>query len=80
MFFFKMFQRRTQLSPMIVSNMIQSRGEALINHDLPIAGNSNPLEVFITTLIFIRPYKNIINDSIFIFIFLCFRGKHKYHQ
>ncbi|KAH0867059.1 hypothetical protein HID58_074081, partial [Brassica napus] len=36
--------RRTQLSPMIVSNMIQSRGEALINHDLPIAGNSNPLE------------------------------------
>ena len=80
MFFFKMFQRRTQLSPMIVSNMIQSRGEALINHDLPIAGNSNPLEVFITTLIFIRPYKNFINDSIFSFIFLCFRGKHKYHQ
>ncbi|WZZ64131.1 hypothetical protein YC2023_075501 [Brassica napus] len=35
---------RTQLSPMIVSNMIQSRGEALINHYLPIAGNSNPLE------------------------------------
>ena len=78
--FFLMFQRRTQLSPMIVSNMIQSRGEALINHDLPIGGNSNPLEVFITTLIFIRPYKNIINDSIFSFIFLCFRGKDKYHQ
>ncbi|KAH0859955.1 hypothetical protein HID58_088216, partial [Brassica napus] len=36
--------RRTQLSPMIVSNMIQSRGEVLINHDLPIAENSNPLE------------------------------------
>ena len=52
--FFLMFQRRTQLSPMIMSNMIQSRGEVLINHDLPIAGNSNPLEVFITTLIFIR--------------------------
>ncbi|CAN6886361.1 unnamed protein product, partial [Brassica oleracea] len=29
---------------MIVLNMIQSRGEALMNHDLPIAGNSNPLE------------------------------------
>ncbi|KAH0899190.1 hypothetical protein HID58_048758, partial [Brassica napus] len=37
-------KRRTQLSSMIVSNMIHSRGEALINHDLPIAGNSNPLE------------------------------------
>ncbi|KAH0899240.1 hypothetical protein HID58_048808, partial [Brassica napus] len=37
-------KRRTQLSPMIVSNMIQSRGEVLINHDLPIAGNNNPLE------------------------------------
>ncbi|KAH0880646.1 hypothetical protein HID58_068040, partial [Brassica napus] len=45
--------RRTQLSPMIVSNMIQSRGEALINHDLPIAGNSNPLE---------RENTNITND------------------
>ncbi|CAN7047356.1 unnamed protein product [Brassica rapa subsp. trilocularis] len=29
---------------MIMSNMIQSRGEVLINHDLPIVGNSNPLE------------------------------------
>ncbi|CDY29150.1 BnaC09g15470D [Brassica napus] len=37
-------KRRTQLSPMIVSNMIQSQGEVLINHDMPIAGNSNPLE------------------------------------
>uniref|UniRef100_A0A0D3E5L8 Uncharacterized protein n=1 Tax=Brassica oleracea var. oleracea TaxID=109376 RepID=A0A0D3E5L8_BRAOL len=37
-------KRRTQLSPMIVSNMIETRGEVLINHDLPIAGNSNPLE------------------------------------
>ncbi|WZZ89782.1 hypothetical protein YC2023_118361 [Brassica napus] len=38
-------KRRTQLSPIIVSNMIQSRGEVLINHDLPIAGNSNPFEI-----------------------------------
>ncbi|WZZ51392.1 hypothetical protein YC2023_051499 [Brassica napus] len=38
------FDRRTQLSLMIVSNMIQSRGEVLINHDLPIAENSNPLK------------------------------------
>ncbi|KAH0916891.1 hypothetical protein HID58_024551, partial [Brassica napus] len=37
-------KRRAQLSPMIMSNMIQSRGEVLINHDLPIVGNSNPLE------------------------------------
>ncbi|KAH0884157.1 hypothetical protein HID58_060253, partial [Brassica napus] len=37
-------KRRTQLSLMIVSNMIQSRGEVLINHDLPIAENSNPLK------------------------------------
>ncbi|KAH0892124.1 hypothetical protein HID58_054553 [Brassica napus] len=40
----KLKKRRTQLSPMIVSNMIPSQGEVLINHDLPIAGNSNPLE------------------------------------
>lgn len=51
-----MFQRRTQLSPMIMSNMIQPRG-GNSNHDLPIAGTSNPREVFITTLIFIRPCK-----------------------
>ncbi|WZZ49373.1 hypothetical protein YC2023_049480 [Brassica napus] len=36
-------KRRTQLSPMIMSNMIQSRG-GNSNHNLPIAGNSNPLE------------------------------------
>ncbi|WZZ43257.1 hypothetical protein YC2023_039516 [Brassica napus] len=35
--------RRTQLSSRIVSNMIQTRDEVLITHDLPIAGNSNPL-------------------------------------
>ncbi|CAF1931631.1 unnamed protein product, partial [Brassica oleracea] len=37
-------KRRTQLSSRIVSNMIQTRDEVLITHDLPIAGNSNPLE------------------------------------
>ncbi|KAH0873738.1 hypothetical protein HID58_071100, partial [Brassica napus] len=37
-------KRRTQLSPMIVSNMIPSRVEVLINHGLHIAENSNPLE------------------------------------
>ena len=41
--FLLMFQRRTQLSSRIVSNMIQTRDEVLITHDLPIAGNSNPL-------------------------------------
>ena len=56
---FLMFQRRTQLSPMIVSIMIQTRDKVLITHDLPIAVNSNPLKVFITTFIFIRPYKKL---------------------
>ncbi|KAH0894045.1 hypothetical protein HID58_056474, partial [Brassica napus] len=37
-------KRITQLSSKIVSNMIQTRDEVLITHDLPIAGNSNPLE------------------------------------
>ncbi|KAG5392908.1 hypothetical protein IGI04_022871, partial [Brassica rapa subsp. trilocularis] len=36
-------KRRTQLSPMIMSNMIQPRG-GNSNHDLPIAGTSNPRE------------------------------------
>ncbi|CAH8389674.1 unnamed protein product [Eruca vesicaria subsp. sativa] len=37
-------KKGTQILPMIVSNMIQTRDDVLISHVLPIAGNSNPLE------------------------------------
>jgi len=74
--FLLMFQRRTQLSSRIVSNMIQTRDEVLITHDLPIAGNSNPLEVFIIIFIFIRPYKRKRKRLyIFSLIFLFFQRK-----
>ncbi|KAH0859741.1 LOW QUALITY PROTEIN: hypothetical protein HID58_088002, partial [Brassica napus] len=57
-------KRRTQLSPIIVSNMIQSRGEVLINHDLPIAGNSNPFER--ETQISPMIVSNMIQDEVLI--------------
>jgi len=34
-----MFQRETQISPMIVSNMVQTQDEVLITNDLPFAGS-----------------------------------------
>ena len=49
-----MFQRQTQISPMIVSNMVQTQDEVLITNDLPIAGSRNLCQVFMTPLKFIR--------------------------
>ena len=47
-----MFQRKTQISPMIVSNMVQTQDEVLITNDLPIA-DSRICQVFMTSLMFI---------------------------
>ncbi|KAF8090848.1 hypothetical protein N665_0463s0007 [Sinapis alba] len=51
-------KRRTQISPLIVSNMIQPWDEDVSTHDWLVAESSNAFEVFITIFIFIMIYKN----------------------
>ncbi|WZZ86725.1 hypothetical protein YC2023_115304 [Brassica napus] len=57
-----MFQRGTQILPLIMSNMIQTRDDEISNtHDSPIVGSSNAFEVFFKTptltFIIIKFYK-----------------------
>lgn len=48
-----MFQREIQISPLIVSKMIQTHDEVSISHDLLIAGSINSFGVFMTSFKFI---------------------------
>ena len=45
-----MFQRETQKSSLIMSNMIQTQDEISSTHDSPIAGSINVFEVLFKTL------------------------------
>ena len=60
MFFLFMFQRKAQISPLIISNMMQTRDEISSTHDSPIAGSSNAFEVLFKSLtltfVIIKPY------------------------